>query len=80
MLGALRPDAHPRPGFFGGEPGRPAQVLINGRPPANPKAEQILEPGDLVEIRLPGGGGYGRPDDRDPALAARDLLEGYAGA
>jgi N-methylhydantoinase B len=67
----------PAQGFFGGEPGAPGEVLISGRPPANPKAEQILEPGDLVEIRLPGGGGYGRPDDRDPALAARDRLEGY---
>jgi N-methylhydantoinase B len=68
----------PAQGFFGGEPGATGEVLINGRSPANPKAEQVLEPGDLVEIRLPGGGGYGRPDDRDPALAARDRLEGYA--
>jgi N-methylhydantoinase B len=67
----------PAQGFFGGEPGATGEVLINGRSPANPKAEQVLEPGDLVEIRLPGGGGYGRPDDRDPALAARDRLEGY---
>ena len=57
---------------------RPGEVLINGRPPANPKAEQILDPGELVEVRLPGGGGYGPPAERDPALRARDLLEGYA--
>jgi N-methylhydantoinase B len=55
-------------------------VLINGRMPANPKAEQILQPGDLIEIRLPGGGGYGPPAERDPALRARDLLEGYVTA
>jgi N-methylhydantoinase B len=53
-------------------------VLINGRQPTNPKAEQILQPGDLIEIRLPGGGGYGRPEDRDPALVDRDRVEGYA--
>jgi N-methylhydantoinase B len=68
----------PAQGFFGGEPGAVGEVLINGRQPTNPKAEQILQPGDLIEIRLPGGGGYGRPEDRDPALADRDRLEGYA--
>ena len=52
-------------------------MLINGRMPANPKAEQVLQPGDLIEIRLPGGGGYGPPAERDPALRARDRLEGY---
>jgi N-methylhydantoinase B len=52
-------------------------VLVNGRAPANPKAELTLRPGDLVEVLLPGGGGYGPPAERDPALRARDLREGY---
>jgi N-methylhydantoinase B len=52
-------------------------VLIDGAAPANPKAEQLVEPGALVEVRLPGGGGYGPPSERDPDLIARDLLEGY---
>jgi N-methylhydantoinase B len=64
-------------GFFGGRPGLPGQVLINGRAPTNPKAEQTLRPGDLVEVLLPGGGGYGDPTERDPALRARDLQQGY---
>ncbi len=68
----------PAQGFFGGGPGSPGQVLINGRPPAHPKAEQTLYPGDVVEVRLPGGGGYGPPAERDPALRARDLIAGYA--
>jgi N-methylhydantoinase B len=58
-------------------PGEPGQVLINGRAPANPKAEQTLKPGDLVEVLLPGGGGYGSPAERDPALRQRDLQQGY---
>jgi N-methylhydantoinase B len=69
----------PAQGFFGGEPGAPGQVLINGRPPANPKAEQTLAPDDVVEVRLPGGGGYGLAALRDPALRERDRLERYAG-
>jgi N-methylhydantoinase B len=67
----------PAQGFFGGGPGLPGQVLINGRAPDNPKAEQTLRPGDLVEVLLPGGGGYGPPAERDPALRARDLQQGY---
>ena len=65
-------------GFFGGEPGGTGEVLINGRPPANPKAEQLLAPDAVVEIRLPGGGGYGRFEERDPDLVRRDVREGYA--
>ena len=67
----------PAQGFFGGLPGATGQVLINGRPPANPKAEQVLSPDAVVEIRLPGGGGYGRPEARDPGLVQRDVREGY---
>ncbi len=67
-------------GFFGGGSGAPGQVLINGRPPANPKAEQTLGPDDVVEVRLPGGGGYGLPAERARDLRERDLVEGYVRA
>lgn len=68
----------PAQGFFGGEPGAPGQVLVNGRPPANPKAELLLPPDALVEIMLPGGGGYGPPSERDPSARERDRIGGYA--
>jgi N-methylhydantoinase B len=69
----------PAQGFFDGLAGARGEVLINGRPPANPKAEQTLQPDDVVEVRLPGGGGYGPPAEREPRLRERDRLEGYAG-
>jgi N-methylhydantoinase B len=69
----------PAQGFFGGQPGALGQVLINGCPPANPKAEQNLSPDDVVEVWLPGGAGYGPPGERDPALRERDRVEGYVG-
>jgi N-methylhydantoinase B len=69
---------HPAAGFLGGGAGARGAVLIDGVAPANPKAEQLVAPGALVEVRLPGGGGYGRAPERDPELVARDLLEGYA--
>jgi N-methylhydantoinase B len=36
-----------------------------------------LMAGDRVEVMTPGGGGYGDPALRDPALVARDLRRGY---
>ncbi len=36
-----------------------------------------LSPGDKVQVRTPGGGGYGRPEERAPDLLARDLRRGY---
>jgi N-methylhydantoinase B len=68
----------PARGFFGGAPGALGQVLINGRSPANPKAEQTLGPDDVVEVRLPGGGGYGSPTERDLLLRDKDHAEAYA--
>ena len=69
--------AHSAAGFLGGGPGARGMVRIDGVAPANPKAEQLVAPGALVEVLLPGGGGYGPPSERDPELIARDLLEGY---
>ena len=41
------------------------------------KAQDIpLGPGDRVRVRTPGGGGYGPPADRDPALVEEDVRLG----
>lgn len=46
-------------------------------PPHLSKAQDIaLEPGDRVRVRTPGGGGYGDPAQRDPALVAEDVRLG----
>lgn len=36
-----------------------------------------LEPGDVVVMETSGGGGFGDPLERDPALVAADVAEGY---
>ncbi len=36
-----------------------------------------MRAGDRVEVMTPGGGGYGNPRDRDPALVAQDVRRGY---
>jgi len=37
----------------------------------------VLQPGDWVEVRTPGGGGWGDPRERDRERVARDVLRGY---
>lgn len=43
-------------------------------------ANVVFEPGDRVELVTPGGGGYGDPALRDPALVEEDVREGYVSA
>ncbi len=71
---------HPARGFLGGRPGALGQVLIDGVEPPNPKAQLILPPEATVEVRLPGGGGYGPPEERDLSLIQADLADGYVTA
>ncbi len=67
---------YPPKGLFGGKPGARAQFLINGSP-GNPYGLTQLQPGDVVTIDAPGGGGYGDPLERDIDLILSDLAEGY---
>jgi N-methylhydantoinase B len=65
-------------GALGGNDGKPAEyVLIRAgeerRLPAKVTVE--LEAGDVVSYRTCGGGGYGPPEERDPARVLRDVLE-----
>jgi N-methylhydantoinase B len=70
----------PPPGLFGGYPGHPHDFrLISGHEeqPVPSKATGIpLRPGDVLRNASAGGGGYGDPRQRDPALVARDLRDG----
>ncbi|MCR4404291.1 MAG: hydantoinase B/oxoprolinase family protein [Candidatus Acetothermia bacterium] len=66
-------------GLFGGEPGELGAdaVLSNGEwRPIPGRAALVLEPGSVVRIETPGGGGYGDPRERERALILRDLREG----
>ncbi len=71
------------PGLLGGAPGGMLAIEVGQHgtvslPPHVSKGEgYVLEPGDWVQVRTPGGGGYGEPAARDPALIARDIRRGY---
>jgi N-methylhydantoinase B len=49
---------HAPRGLFGGEPGAPGRFVVNGEP-VTTQARIQLQPGDIVRLELPGGGGYG---------------------
>jgi N-methylhydantoinase B len=51
---------HAPRGAAGGGDGALGENRLNGRPIAG-KLSRELRAGDLLEIRTPGGGGYGRP-------------------
>lgn len=66
-------------GLAGGEPGSRAfcEVRRGNELIAVPsKAEVALRKGDIVTLALGGGGGYGDPALRDPALMAADVADG----
>ena len=81
----------PRPHGPPGRPGRRAtaastrlswtQTARAYHPPHLSKDQDILiQAGDTITVRTPGGGGYGNPLARDPALVARDVGRGYYSA
>ena len=70
-------------GALGGEDGgvNKVKVIRDGKehvPPHLSKEQDIpLSAGDRVQVKTPGGGGYGDPRERDRALVARDVAMGY---
>ena len=77
------------PGMLDGGPGAKCEVTIyrQGKkyvPPHLTKDERVLlrgrvsiQKGDVVQLKTPGGGGYGDPLRRDPYLVLRDVQRGY---
>lgn len=66
-------------GVKGGKAGKPFQVTIN---PGGPEERDVdaladaepIRAGQLIRIRTTGGGGWGDPLVRDPALVVRDVV------
>jgi N-methylhydantoinase B len=68
----------PAPGLAGAAAGGRGDVRVNGRRVDNRK-QHVLERGDRMLIRTPGGGGYGPARARDSQLTKRDRAMGYVG-
>ncbi len=63
-------------GLAGGESGAPGEVLIDGKR-SDPKTRHVVAPGGTIELRTPGGGGFGPPAERAKQLSEADRLDGY---
>ncbi|MEI6719551.1 MAG: hydantoinase B/oxoprolinase family protein [Betaproteobacteria bacterium] len=63
-------------GIAGGESGAPGEVIIDGKR-SDPKARHVIAPGGTIELRTPGGGGFGPPSKRSAQHSESDRLNGY---
>ena len=70
-------------GMLGGQPGALNDIRVSqggtlSRPAFGSKGDGFeLAEGDWVLVNTPGGGGYGRPEDRPGELIERDVSRGY---
>ncbi|WEX08274.1 hydantoinase B/oxoprolinase family protein [Chelativorans sp. AA-79] len=83
VIFTARSDGHREgaPGVMGGNPGRPARLVLDAGRPGETElspmtARLTLAPGDTVRLETPGGGGFGPPQARKPEALARDLRDG----
>ena len=63
-------------GRFGGHDGATGQVRLKSGRRLKSKGRQSVPYNDRLVLELPGGGGYGDPRERDPALVAADVADG----
>jgi N-methylhydantoinase B len=67
---------HPARGREGGGPGATGRLGLGSGAALRVKGFQRIPAGDRLIVEMPGGGGYGDPLARDPALVARDVRYG----
>lgn len=63
-------------GYLGGADGAPGGFVLSDQSRPDPKIQQTLHPEVEVLMKLPGGGGFWPPLERDPHAALRDVVEG----
>jgi N-methylhydantoinase B/oxoprolinase/acetone carboxylase alpha subunit len=72
----------PPPGLAGGADGPRAEVADNGQQCSIDDLATgqitLASPEDRLVMRVPGGAGYGPPDERDPELIRQDVASGLA--
>ena len=68
---------NPARGRHGGGNGAPGRVYLDDGTPFDAKGKQMVPEGRTLILELPGGGGFGDPDERDPEDVIRDHRQGY---
>ena len=81
---AIRIDGVIKPawGVHGGKNGGSGRAVVNPGTPQERELEpfsdgNVLVRGDILRLETGGGGGWGHPFDRDPALVLADVLGGF---
>ena len=71
------------PGTLGGEAGAPNEIIVSRDsksevPEHLSKGEgYVMRPGDCIDVKTPGGGGYGNRSERERQRIDRDRQKGY---
>jgi N-methylhydantoinase B len=76
LLAAFDRIDNPARGRDGGANGKSGAVALKAGGPLKGKGFQLIPPGDRLIIETPGGGGIGKPAERDRAQVAQDLADG----
>lgn len=67
-------------GGLPGESGADALIIGGEERPLPGKGTVVVEPGTVVRVETPGGGGYGDPQERERELVLKDYREGRISA
>ncbi len=67
---------YPARGRDGGGEGATGRLTLGSGAALKTKGFQVIPAGDRLVVEMPGGGGYGDPLKREPALVARDVCYG----
>ena len=67
-------------GYLGGQDGAPGELLLSDGTHPHPKRKYRLQPDQTLTLRLPGGGGFHPPWERDSARVLDDVRQGLVSA
>lgn len=68
---------YPAEGLLGGQAGAVGDILLSDGTHPHPKSHYVLETGQTVTLKLPGGGGFNSPTLREPERVLEDVIQGY---
>ena len=68
---------HAARGRAGGGDGAAGKIELADGTVLKPKGRQLIRNGQRLCLSLPGGGGYGLPEQRDPSAVQKDLESGF---
>lgn len=68
---------YPAGGLHGGNDGALGDVMLSDGTQPHPKSRYVLQSGQTVTLKLPGGGGFHHPSQRDLQRVLEDVKQGY---